>query len=408
MNALIESMRMAIAALVSNKLRAMLTALGIVIGITTVLLMGWFISGLNSVVDETLSIFGDDVLYVDRFDWTATDWLEQRNRRPISYAQFLEVRRRLLGAQYVIPATRRTARSIRYGDLELTSSVVVGSSAEYVHTLGGALASGRFFNDLEDQGGASVGVIGAAVADNLIPNGDAVGRTIRVNGLPFVVIGVLPRRAVLGDDSQDNQIIIPIRRFFGMSGWSRSVIIIIKSGGVERLEDVKFETIGVMRQVRTLAPAQKDDFGVNSQETFKQLIDAIRLSVFSVGIALTSLSFLVGSIGIMNIMFVSVTERTKEIGIRKALGATRRSILVQFLVESISLCGVGAVAATILTSLIVLVAKGTLDMDFLSSTLPPEQIVIAAVAAGIVGILAGVIPAMRASRLDPVDALRAE
>jgi len=408
MNALIESLRMAIAALVSNKLRAMLTALGIVIGITTVLLMGWFISGLNSVVDETLSIFGDDVLYVDRFDWTATDWLEQRNRRPISYAQFLEVRRRLLGAQYVIPATRRTARSIRYGDLELTSSVVVGSSAEYVHTLGGTLASGRFFNDLEDQGGASVVVIGAAVADNLIPNGDAIGRTIRVNGLPFVVIGVLPRRAVLGDDSQDNQIIIPIRRFFGMSGWSRSVIIIIKSGGVERLEDVKFETIGVMRQVRTLAPAQKDDFGVNSQETFKQLIDAIRLSVFSVGIALTSLSFLVGSIGIMNIMFVSVTERTKEIGIRKALGATRRSILVQFLVESISLCGVGAVVSTILTSLIVLVAKGALDMDFLSSTLPPEQIVIAAVAAGVVGILAGVIPAMRASRLDPVDALRAE
>lgn len=408
MKALVESIRIALAALASNKLRAMLTTLGIVIGITTVLLMGWFISGLNSVVDETLSMFGDDVLYVDRFDWTSSNWLEQRNRKPISFAQFIAARERLTTAQYVIPATRRMARSIRYGDLELTNTVIVGSSADYVHTLGGSLDQGRFFSDVEDQGGAAVCVIGAAVADNLIPGGEPIGRSIRVNGLPFAVIGILPRRAVLGDNSQDNQIIVPIRRLFSMPGTTRSVIIIVKAGSADKLENLKYETVGVMRQVRSLSPGVKDDFGVNSQETFRQFIDAIRLSVFSVGIALTGLSFLVGSIGIMNIMFVSVTERTKEIGIRKALGATRGSILVQFLVESVALCGMGTVVATALTSIIVVIAKSALDLDFLTSTVPLTQIGVAVLVASVVGVLAGMIPALRAARLDPVEALRAE
>lgn len=408
MSALIESIRMAIAALASNKLRAMLTTLGIVIGITTVLLMGWFIAGLNSVVDDTLSMFGDDILYVDRFDWTATDWLAQRNRKPITMAQYTEARQRIGGAQYVIPATRLMARSIRYGDLELTNTVITASTSEYVHSMGGVVSKGRFFTDVEDQAGASVAVIGAMVADNLIPGGDPLGRVIRVNGLPFTVIGVLPKRAILGDDSPDNQIVIPIRRVFSMPGSLRSLIIMVKAGSIERLEDVRYETIGAMRQIRSVPPGAKDDFGVNSQETFRVFIDAIRMSVFTVGLALTGLSFLVGTIGIMNIMFVSVSERTKEIGIRKAVGATKRRIMIQFLIESVMLSAMGAVVATALTSIIVVFTKRALDLDFLSSTVPLSQIQVAIAVTAIVGVLAGVIPAIRASRLDPVEALRAE
>ncbi len=408
MSALIESIRMAIAALASNKLRAMLTTLGIVIGITTVLLMGWFIAGLNSVVDDTLSMFGDDILYVDRFDWTATDWLAQRNRKPITMAQYTEARRRIAGAEYVIPATRLMARSVRYGDLELTNTVVTASTADYVHSMGGSVASGRFFSDVEDQGGASVAVIGAMVADNLIPGGDPIGRVIRVNGLPFTVVGVLPKRAILGDNSPDNQIVVPIRRVLSMPGSLRSLIIMVKAGSTDRLEDVKYETIGAMRQIRSVPPGADDDFGVNSQETFRVFIDAIRMSVFTVGLALTGLSFLVGTIGIMNIMFVSVTERTKEIGIRKAVGATRKRILMQFLIESVMLSAMGAVVATALTSVIVVFTKKALDLDFLSSTVPLSQVQIAILVTAVVGVLAGVIPAIRASRLDPVEALRAE
>lgn len=405
---MIEAIRMALAALSSNKLRAMLTTLGIVIGITTVLVMGWFIAGLNSVVDDTLSMFGDDVLYVDRFDWTATDWLAQRNRKPITMRQYSEVRERIPSAEFVIPSTRLGARSVRYGDLELTNTIITASTFEYINSMGAVLGKGRFFNEVEDQAGASVAVIGPVVADNLIPGGDPLGRMIRVNGLPFTVIGVLPRRAILGDNSPDNQIVVPIRRVMRMPGTVRSLIIMVKAGSADRMEEVRYETAGAMRQARMLAPDEKDDFGINSQETFRAFIDTIRLSVVIVGLALTGLSFIVGTIGIMNIMFVSVTERTKEIGIRKAVGATKRKILIQFLIESVALCATGAIVATVVTSIIVVIVKQVLNLEFLSSTVPLSQVQIAVIVTTVVGVFAGLIPAMRAARMDPVEALRAE
>lgn len=411
MTQLLESLKMAVAALTANKMRAVLTTLGVVIGITTVLLMGWALSGLDSALNQTLAIFGDDVLYIDKYDWVGgTDWIESRNRKNINYQQYLLVRERLRSAEYVIPEVNRGRAVLTYGDKQLTSgTTIVGTTSEYISVIGGALGKGRFFNEAENNAAAHLAVIAHDVQQNLFGDTDPIGRTMKIDGIPFTVIGTMPKRGALGADFVDNQIIIPLKRFGDMFGMNdRSITITVKAGGVDKMEDVKSEATGVMRQVRKLQPGEKNDFSVNTQEQFQEKLDQLRVVVWGVGLAMTGLSFLVGSIGIMNIMFVSVTERTKEIGIRKAVGATRRSILMQFLIEAVLLCCIGAVIGYGITAGLAYLVAHTTDVGFLSSSLPASQIGLAVIVSIVVGVLAGVIPAFRASRLDPVEALRAE
>ncbi|MEO5929331.1 MAG: ABC transporter permease [Candidatus Kapaibacterium sp.] len=413
MNTLIESIKMAFSALSSNKLRAMLTTLGVVIGITTVLLMGWFLSGLDNALEQTLAIFGDDILYVDKMDWTGKDWQEQRNRNNITYDQFLKAKQRIRTAEYVVPTARRGADKVQYGDLQLNGTLILGVTHEYIDLLGGALTAGRFFNEVEDNTGAAVAVLGSNLVENLFPHGDPIGKMVKIDGIPFTVISTMPKRGTLGMDMVDNQIIIPLKQFFSLYGNQSRIIINVKAGGTgDKLENVRYETEGVMRQVRSLAPGVKNDFAVNTQEAFRQQLDQIRYVVYGVGIAMTGLSFLVGSIGIMNIMFVSVTERTKEIGIRKALGATRGSILLQFLAEAIALCMAGSVIAFIITAVTAYFGAGWLEskysLTFLTRTIPVSQIFVAVIVSVVVGVMAGIIPANRGARMDPVEALRSE
>lgn len=408
MTQFLESIRLAVAALAANKLRAVLTTLGVVIGITFVLLMGWALGGLDSALEDTLAIMGDDILYVDKFDWGGGDWMEQRNRKDITYTQYQRARDRIRTAEYVVPTSRKGNAEVRYGDLRLRGMTVFGTTHEYIDMLGGNVKEGRFFNETEDVSGAKLAIIGSHIVENLFPDGNAVGRTIRLDGIPYTVIGTMPKRGSMMADFIDKQVIVPIRRYFGQYGGRGRVTIQIKAGSRDRLEDVRYEAIGIMRQVRALDPGMKDDFAVNTQDAFREQADQLRLTVGGVGIGMSLLSFVVGSIGIMNIMFVSVTERTKEIGIRKAVGATRRSILMQFLVEAILLCFMGAVIGYALTSILAFAGSKIADVSFLSPTIPATQIAWAALASIVVGVAAGIIPAFRAARLDPVDALRAD
>ncbi len=191
-----------------------------------------------------------------------------------------------------------------------------------------------------------------------------------------------------------------------MFGTRGSLSIAVKAGGEDRIEDVRAETIGYMRQVRNLAPGANDDFAINESAAFKDQIAPIRAGVWGVGIGMTMLSFIVGVIGIMNIMFVSVTERTKEIGIRKALGAKRSSILFQFLVEASTLCFIGALISFVLCSLLMPAVVYGMEITFLSPYIPLNLLFIATCVSVVVGVVAGMVPASRASKLDPVDALR--
>ena len=277
---------------------------------------------------------------------------------------------------------------------------------------GGNVKEGRFFSEIEEQSGGFVVAIGANVAKSLFPKGDAVGRVVKIEGIPFTVIGVMPKRGSLLADMVDDQLLIPIKRFFGLYGNGIRVVINVKAGGVDRVEDVRYATLGAMREVRSIGLGQRDDFSINTQDQFRKQSDQLRAIVWGVGLVMTGLSFLVGSIGIMNIMFVSVVERTKEIGIRKAIGATRSSVLQQFLVESILLCLIGTAIGVVLTSAVAYAgsyaAEKYWEIDVLDSTISISQLILAAVVSVAVGVLAGIIPAFRASRLDPVEALRAE
>lgn len=413
MTQFIESIRLAISALTANKMRGALTTLGVVVGIFFVLLMGWLLTGLDNVLDDTLATFGDDILYVDKFNWAGDgDWFESRNRKNITFDQYERVRQRLTVAEYVIPTSRANGASVRYGDEELTSAVVFGTTSQYIAMFGGNLKEGRFFSEIEEQSGGFVVVIGANVSESLFPKGDAVGRVVKIQGIPFTVIGVMPKRGSLLADMVDDQLLMPIKRFFGLYGNGNRVVINVKAGGIDRVEDVRYATLGAMREVRSIAPGQRDDFSINTQDQFRKQSDQLRAIVWGVGLVMTGLSFLVGSIGIMNIMFVSVVERTKEIGIRKAIGATRSSVLQQFLVESILLCLIGTAIGVVLTSGVAYagsyIAETYWEIDALDSVISVSQLMLAVIVSLVVGVLAGIIPAFRASRLDPVEALRAE
>lgn len=403
---------MALMSLLSNKLRASLAMLGVVIGITFVLLMGWLLGGLDKVFEVTLSTFGEDVLYIDKWDWAGGDnWVELRNRKDITFEQYKKVKERLSnrGFELVMPSVASMNGRIKYDDIVATNVMIQSTTHQYPQTVGNKISDGRFFNEQENETGSRVCIIGNTVKENVFPKIDPINKDLKINGITYRIIGVM-KNGGFGPDFLDNQVIIPIKRFFSQFGNKRSVEIDVKIGSKDPqvIEDAKFEIRSIMRQVRSIEPGGKDDFTVNSQEQFKKQFDQLRLVVWGVGLFMTGLSFLVGSIGIMNIMFVSVTERTKEIGLRKALGATKKSILTQFIIESVFLCFLGAILGLILTSIVAYIASNKLDIEYLSSSLKPLQVAIAIIVGVLVGVIAGAVPAFRAARLDPIEALRAD
>jgi len=408
-----ESIRLSMEALNSNKLRAFLASLGVVIGISIVIMMGWLLGGLDKAMQDTFSIIGTDMLFVDKWDWTGnSNWRDTRNRKDITLNQ-AELLKDLHGtAEYVIPSINQWGTTIKYDNETYQGMTTVGTTAENAMTPVGNLLMGRYFNEFEEKYGSNVIVLGHMVYSTVFRGENPIGETVKLNGRPFRVIGVVKKRGTMFFDFIDRQMFIPLKKYGAI--WSinkRSMSIGVKAGLDNDLDEVRTETIGLMRIIRNLGPNEPNDFSINETKAFEKSIESIRLTVYTVGIVMTSLSFIVGIIGIMNIMFVTVTERTKEIGIRKSLGAKKRSIWTQFLVESAFLCLIGAAFSLILCSGIAYLAATYLpqyfpELTFLLPTLPTELFVIAAIVSIVVGLLAGIIPAIRASNLDPVEALR--
>ncbi len=407
---LIEGFRIAQQAIASNKMRSFLTTLGVVIGVTFVILTGWALNGLDSALEKTITLIGTDVLYVDKFDWSGGNrWADMRNRKNINTEQVEKLIARITSAQAAVPSVQQWNNTVKRGNQYVEGVAVIGTLSGYTNIAVGNIAEGRFFAPVEDTYRSYSAVLGYNVVQALFPAGDALGKTVKIRGTTFTVVGTLEKQGTLLLDFVDNQVYIPLNVFRSLYGTDRSMTIAVKAGGEERLDEVRLETRGLMRQIRNIPPGQPDDFSINESKVFRESIANIRLSVWGVGIGMTVLSFVVGIIGIMNIMFVSVTERTREIGIRKALGARRRSILYQFLVESTMLCCAGALVGFALCSILILVITISFESaSFLSPFIPPNMLGIAAVTALIVGILAGMLPALRASQMNPVDALRQE
>ncbi len=409
-----ESFRIAVEALRLNLMRSILTTSGIVVGVVLVVVMGWTIKGLEAVYEQTISIIGRDMLYVDKWNWAGGgNWRKLRARKNITLRQAELLKERMESAEVVVPLVRKWGGGVKYRDKFLRCGVQ-GGTYEYGNTPAGNAYRGRWFSETEDRNASRVVVLGFGIERAFFPDGDAIGKEIKIGGHPFRVIGVVEKRAFLFMDFIDNQVFIPLMAYRSTYGfYGRSFSVAVKAGNERLLKIVRDEAIGHMREIRNVSPGEEDDFSINEMEAFDRQVATIRSSIWMVGIGLTLLAFIVGSIGIMNIMYVSVTERTKEIGVRKAIGARRSSILWQFLTESSLLCAVGALIALPISQVIVggarWAAMGPMEYEWVSVISPFIQVdlfFIAITVSLIVGLIAGIMPAIKASRLDPVEALR--
>ncbi len=399
-----EGLNISWGAIRANKMRSILTTLGIVIGVVTVTLMGTAITGLDRAFLKNISIIGADVFYVERFDWFASGheaWMKMQKRRKITLAQANALREQLTMARAVAPAAD-TDGPVRYGKRSSASVHIIGTTDEYLVTSSVGIALGRFISPGESAGGRPVCVLGCEVATNLFQRASPIGARVLVGNSTFEVIGVLEKQGTfLGLFSLDNQVIVPLTQFMEVFWRDPDFQIQVKVKELEQLDEAREELRAAMRRVRRVAPSEPDDFGINQQDQFVKMFHKLGGTIAAVGVFITGLSLFVGGIGIMNIMFVSVAERTREIGIRKAIGAKRRTILVQFLIEAASICLIGGFIGLGIAWPLTLVIQ-----RFFPATLSLFIVSIAILVSLLTGVLSGFFPAWRAARMNPVDALR--
>jgi putative ABC transport system permease protein len=389
----------------ANKLRSCLTTLGIIIGVVTVTLMGTAIEGLNRSFTDSLSTIGADVLFVDRFNWlntSAQEWLEQRKRPPLTIADVEALKRSMTQAIAVAPVAMDNA-PVRYKKESASGVQIVGTTAEYLLTAGLTMADGRFFSGAEGSGGRPVCVLGSDITTNLFHGVSPLGEKILVGNSSFTVIGVVEKQGGIGDSGADNNVIFPLDQFIAAFWDNPDYNIQVKAKDLKHVDDTKEELRMVLRRSRHLAPSEPDNFSINQQEQFLEFFHKLTGTIGAVGLFVTGLSLFVGGIGIMNIMFVSVAERTREIGVRKAIGAKRRTILLQFLTEAACICLLGGGIALLIAWPVTLLMH-----RFMPASLSPLIVGGALFVSAATGVLSGFMPAWRAARMNPVDALRNE
>jgi putative ABC transport system permease protein len=413
-----ENVSIAFDTLRTNPLRSFLTVLGVVIGTTTVIVIAAFVSGIDTRVQKEIESFGTNSLYIYKFDaaFNVNPSREERMRKPITYDDGVAIGDTCPDVEMAIvflspldftagPFQERPV--IRYRDTEMNNGSLSGCSADYFRTTAVRMAEGRPFSPAEDARRAQVAVIGVDVANTLLPNLEAVGRQILIKGQPFEVIGVLQRRdtfLVSNDDpnNENRAVYIPyntLRKFYPEAD-DNFVMAVARPGRMAAAMD---EVRAVLRQRRNVAYSAPDNFSVSSSDRIIEQFNQIVGGVFILMIAISSVGLLVGGIGVMNIMLVSVTERTREIGIRKAIGARRNDIVWQFLVEAMTLTAFGGMLGVLVGWLLSLAIRIVLPSYI------PVWAPIAGLASSIgIGLVFGLWPAMKAARLDPIEALRYE
>lgn len=401
---LLEGTKIAFRAIWTNKIRAILTTTCIVIGIVSVTAMNTISDGIDRSFEESMDMLGRNVVYVAKWPWGFGGeyrWWEYRNRSEMEVA-YVDRLRDLTPSASEVSASASRSVSVRYRDRQADGVMLTGGTEGYFQTSGINVQEGRPFVATDVNRAARVALLGASVAEVLFPNEDPLEKQIIISGQRFIVIGVLEKRGnFLGLEDVDNTVITPITAFGTIYSLRFGVQLAVQFPTDEALIDGEYEVIGAMRQIRQLDPLDDDDFAINKAALFEQEFQGMKMIIYGIGIFLTGLALFVGGIGVMNIMFVSVKERTKEIGIRKAVGAKSWEILLQFLMESIVICMVGGIIGVVL-SLGVTHLINQFFVAYMDWTTVFNAILICVG----VGILFGYLPSSRAAKADPIDSLR--
>ncbi|MCW5958552.1 MAG: ABC transporter permease [Pyrinomonadaceae bacterium] len=404
-----ETLKLAFAAIWGHKLRSFLTLLGMIIGVTAFMVVLSVLQGFNTYVDEKIAGIGSNSFTINRFsfdDFKDSDTLAEAQRRnrelELEELEFVRSNGDLIKA--IGAKTRGNRMQVKRGSELLEDISVEGAEPVIAEIEKVEIESGRYFVKEENESGARVAFIGADIEKNLFPRSSAVGEEIKIGGLPYRVVGVAVAKGTVFGQPQDAFIHIPIKTYLKSKNQWSSLYFVGTSYSDETFDDAVEQARALMRIKRKVSPGEKDNFGIFTPDAITNLRDQVLGPIFIVIIAVPTIALLVGAIVIMNIMLVAVTERTREIGIRKSLGARQADILKQFLSESATLAAIGGFIGLILAELI-----GVIVTAYVIQTKIPWWAAILAIGvSAAVGILAGLFPAWKAARLDPIEALRAD
>ncbi|HUS63410.1 MAG TPA: ABC transporter permease [Kofleriaceae bacterium] len=398
------SVATALRGIVANRMRAFLSTVGIAIGVATLMTIYGLVSGLTTSFTRQLAGLGSDTMYVTSRPWVMRgDWWRYRNRKPITRDDVAALRRRGNLLQAVAPVAGGAAEA-SYGSERIGIVDVRGTTSEFIDTSTLQLATGRFLSPLEGDSATHVAVIGSEVGQRLFKGADPLGARISLGAQRFTVIGMLVPQGKVFGRSQDNLVIIPIETFSRLYGARRDLAIAV-TAPPEAMFQAEDQIVEILRRARGVLPGEEDSFSINRQSELLKIFNQETKALFGVAIAIGLITLLVGGIGVMNIMLVAVTERTREIGVRRALGARRRTILFQFLTESalVTLAG-GALG----TAIGVLASRVIDRIAPVAAELSPTAVIGALLFSALIGIGFGTWPAYRAAHLDPIEALRYE